>query len=109
MPGIIHNFKLPSAKKVWQPLRNFVPEFDSLFKVLATIMFQEADELYELQIQEWDPVLKWFCKRYDVKLEAAREISGPTISQETKNVLTKHLLSYNFWAIHGRFNITFLS
>jgi hypothetical protein len=44
-----------------------------------------------------------------VKLEAARDISGPTISQETKNVLTKHLLSYNFWAIHGMFYIVLLS
>ncbi|XP_021916271.1 ATP synthase mitochondrial F1 complex assembly factor 2 isoform X2 [Zootermopsis nevadensis] len=68
-----------------------------------TVLYQssEADELYEQQIQEWDPVLKWFCKRYGVKLEAARDISGPIIDQETKNVLTKHLLSYNFWAIHG--------
>lgn len=75
---------------------------------MATILFQEADELYEQQIQEWDPVLKWFCKRYGVKLEAARDISGPIIDQETKNVLTKHLLSYNFWAIHGRFYIAFI-
>ncbi|GFG37286.1 hypothetical protein Cfor_03240 [Coptotermes formosanus] len=68
-----------------------------------TVLFQsgEADELYELQLQEWQPTLNWFCKRYDVKLEATRDISGPTISQETKNVLTKHLLSYNFWAVHG--------
>jgi hypothetical protein len=76
---------------------------------ILTTLFQEADELYELQIQEWEPILKWFCKRYDVKLEAARDISVPTISQETRNTLTKHLLSFNFWAVHGRYRIGFLS
>jgi ATP synthase F1 complex assembly factor 2 len=83
-----------------------MPESDTSL-VVITILFQEADELYELQIQEWEPVLKWFCKRYNVKLEAVRDISGPTVSQETKTLLTKHLLSYNSWAIHGR--IAFLS
>jgi hypothetical protein len=65
-------------------------------------MLQEEDELHELQLQEWQPILNWFCERYKVKLEATRDISAPTISQETKSVLTKHLLSYNFWAVHGR-------
>ena len=60
------------------------------------------DELYDLQIQEWQPVLDWFCKRYDVKLEPSRDISGPAVSQETKAAITRHLLSYNFWAVHGK-------
>ncbi|PSN40270.1 ATP synthase mitochondrial F1 complex assembly factor 2 [Blattella germanica] len=68
-----------------------------------TVLFlsSEADELYDLQMQEWQPIVEWFCKRYDVKLEPARDIGGPVISQETKTALTKHLLSYNFWAVHG--------
>ena len=73
----------------------------------GAVMLQEADELYELQLQEWQPILNWFCKRYDVKLEATRDISAPTISQENKSVLTKHLLSYNFWAVHGRYYTAF--
>jgi hypothetical protein len=81
----------------------------SHFLSISKILFQEADELYELQKQEWEPILKWFCKHYNVKLEAARDISGPTISQETKDLLTKHLLSYNFWAIHGLFYISLIS
>lgn len=87
---------------------NNLTKFDLVQHVMSyldtdTVLFQssEADELYELQIQEWEPILKWFCKRYDVKLEAARDISGPTISHETQNILTKHLLSFNFWAVHG--------
>jgi ATP synthase F1 complex assembly factor 2 len=71
------------------------------------MLLQEADELYELQTQEWQPILNWFCKRYDVRLEATRDISGPNISQETKSILTKHLLSYNFWAVHGRYYTAF--
>ncbi|XP_069677108.1 ATP synthase mitochondrial F1 complex assembly factor 2 [Periplaneta americana] len=68
-----------------------------------TILFQssEADELYDLQQQEWSPVLQWFCRRYDVQIGATRDIAGPKISQETKSKLVRHLSSYNFWAIHG--------
>lgn len=87
---------------------NNLTKFDIVQHIISyldtdTVLFQssEADELYELQLQEWQPILNWFCKRYEVKLEATRDISAPTISQETKSVLTKHLLSYNFWAVHG--------
>lgn len=68
-----------------------------------TVLFQssEADELYDLQQQEWSPVLQWFCRNYDVQIDATRDIAGPAISQETKSKLARHLCSYNFWAIHG--------
>ena len=68
---------------------------------------QEADELYDLQVREWQPVLDWFCKKYNVKLEPVRDISGPTVSQETKAEIMKHLLSYDFWAIHGKLELPF--
>lgn len=75
--------------------------FCVLFVGIVAMVLQEADELYDLQQQEWSPVLQWFCRRYDVQIGATRDIAGPKISQETKSKLVRHLSSYNFWAIHG--------
>ncbi|KAF2894008.1 hypothetical protein ILUMI_12161 [Ignelater luminosus] len=68
-----------------------------------TILFQsnENEELYKLQVQEWDPVLDWFCNRFQVKVQKSREMCTPAISDEVKATISKHLLSYNFACIHG--------
>ncbi|CAG2058708.1 unnamed protein product, partial [Timema podura] len=61
----------------------------------------EETELCKLEAQEWQPILAWFCERYNVQIESSREITGPQISQETKSILRKHLQSYSLWAVHG--------
>ncbi|EEB12033.1 ATP synthase mitochondrial F1 complex assembly factor 2, putative [Pediculus humanus corporis] len=61
----------------------------------------EEDELYDLQLKEWQPILNWFCKKFDISIESSKDISGPKISMEAKDVLRKYLLSYNLWAVHG--------
>lgn len=68
-----------------------------------TVLFQsqDDDELYNLQVREWDPVIQWFCDRYRVNLQKSRNMVAPTIGDDTKMAISKHLLSYNFSAIHG--------
>lgn len=68
-----------------------------------TILFRsgEADELNDLQKQEWDPIVKWFCQNFQVEVKPSGDITGPVIDSKTKDVLKRHLLAYNFWAVHG--------
>ncbi|KAM9305438.1 ATP synthase mitochondrial F1 complex assembly factor 2 [Gastrophryne carolinensis] len=62
---------------------------------------EEPPALVELQTNEWDPVLKWAEKRYDVEIGTSTSIMGPIIPPETKHVLHRHLASYNSWALIG--------
>nr|CAD7571853.1 unnamed protein product [Timema californicum] len=87
---------------------NHLNKFDLVNHILSfldtdTVLFHsyEETELCKLQAQEWQPILDWFCERYNVQIESSREITGPHISQETKSVLRKHLQSYSLWAVHG--------
>nr|XP_022914459.1 ATP synthase mitochondrial F1 complex assembly factor 2 [Onthophagus taurus] len=68
-----------------------------------TILFQakEQERLYELQEKEWDPVIQWFCNKFKVDLQKSVVIEGPKISDETKQKISKYLLSYSQDAIFG--------
>lgn len=70
---------------------------------MDTILFHssEVDELYRLQVEKWEPIICWFCEHYDVNIGRTQSIEAPTVSMETKNALTKHLLSHNFNSIYG--------
>ncbi|XP_018321954.1 ATP synthase mitochondrial F1 complex assembly factor 2 [Agrilus planipennis] len=68
-----------------------------------TVLFQsnEDDELYSLQVKEWDPVVQWFCDKFQVNISKSRSMQGLVIDQSVKNVISKYLLSYDFPAVHG--------
>ncbi|RLU18489.1 hypothetical protein DMN91_008846 [Ooceraea biroi] len=70
---------------------------------MDTILFysSEVDELYSLQIEKWEPVVRWFCEHYEVDIARTRSIEAPAVSVETKAALTRHLLSRNFNSIYG--------
>ncbi|XP_062382610.1 ATP synthase mitochondrial F1 complex assembly factor 2 [Sardina pilchardus] len=61
----------------------------------------EPPALVELQNNEWDPVLEWIEKRYNVVIGSSSNILGPEIPEETKETFRQHLNSYNFWALTG--------
>ncbi|KAK4878940.1 hypothetical protein RN001_007086 [Aquatica leii] len=67
------------------------------------ILFQshENDDLYKLQVEEWDPVIQWFCDKFQVDLKKSRDMNAPVLDTETKATITRHLLSYNFECVHG--------
>ncbi|XP_033227789.1 ATP synthase mitochondrial F1 complex assembly factor 2 [Belonocnema kinseyi] len=68
-----------------------------------TILFQSNDEeeLYNLQVEKWDPLIQWFCDRFQLGITKTRSIEAPLVTTETKEIIRKHLMSYNFEAIHG--------
>lgn len=70
---------------------------------IDTILFysSEVDELYQLQVEKWEPIVCWFCEHYNVDITRTQSIEAPTVSTETKAALTKHLLSHNFNSIYG--------
>ncbi|XP_016045096.1 ATP synthase mitochondrial F1 complex assembly factor 2 isoform X2 [Erinaceus europaeus] len=66
-----------------------------------TIWVEEPETLVELQKNEWDPVIEWAEKRYDVQIGSSTSIMGPSIPAKTREVLASHLASYNMWALQG--------
>lgn len=65
--------------------------------------------MYKLQEKEWDPIINWFQKRFQVNLSKSLSIEGPTVDEETKNTLQKHLLSYNFDSLIGSYYCIWLN
>uniref|UniRef100_G1LEM4 ATP synthase mitochondrial F1 complex assembly factor 2 n=1 Tax=Ailuropoda melanoleuca TaxID=9646 RepID=G1LEM4_AILME len=62
---------------------------------------EEPATLVELQKNEWDPIIEWAEKRYDVEIGSSTSIMGPSIPARTREVLVSHLASYNMWALQG--------
>nr|XP_056722453.1 ATP synthase mitochondrial F1 complex assembly factor 2 [Euleptes europaea] len=62
---------------------------------------EEPPALVELQKNEWDPLVVWAEKRYNVVIGSSTSILGPSIPQSTKDTFASHLASYNTWALHG--------
>ncbi|XP_060526045.1 ATP synthase mitochondrial F1 complex assembly factor 2 [Cylas formicarius] len=67
------------------------------------ILFQtnENEELFQLQICQWDPVIEWFNERFGVNLKKSVDMDVCAISDGDKATLTRHLLSHNFGTLHG--------
>ncbi|XP_015438665.1 PREDICTED: ATP synthase mitochondrial F1 complex assembly factor 2 [Dufourea novaeangliae] len=70
---------------------------------MDTLLFHsnECDELYKLQSEKWDPLIQWFCDNYAVDIVKTKSIEAPTVSIETKSVMLRHLMSFNYSAVHG--------
>lgn len=68
---------------------------------LNHIFLQEEKRLKDLQVAEWNPVIEWFNKRYDVNLEPTDGLEVPTFAPGTVMNVSRYLLSYNEAALHG--------
>lgn len=62
---------------------------------------QTTDDLVELQRKEWDPVLEWFNKKFEIDLQPAVGICGADIPMKARESIRRYLLSYDIWAITG--------
>ncbi|XP_007425134.1 ATP synthase mitochondrial F1 complex assembly factor 2, partial [Python bivittatus] len=62
---------------------------------------EEPPALVELQKNEWDPVIEWAEKRYNVVIGSSTSIMGHSLPQSTKDTFASHLASYNSWALQG--------
>ncbi|XP_058806589.1 ATP synthase mitochondrial F1 complex assembly factor 2 [Phymastichus coffea] len=72
-----------------------------------TLLFQSnetennTDELYKLQENKWDPLIQWFCDRYQIDIVKTKSIDAPKIPQDTKDEIKKYLVSHSHEAIFG--------
>ncbi|XP_065163924.1 ATP synthase mitochondrial F1 complex assembly factor 2 isoform X2 [Atheta coriaria] len=68
-----------------------------------TVLFQsgEDDDLYKFQVKEWDPIIQWFCDKFQVDIQKSRDIGGPVVPEATKASISRYLMSHNFAAING--------
>lgn len=65
---------------------------------------QEDDDLYKFQLKEWDPIIQWFCDKFQVDIQKSRDIGGPVVPEATKASISRYLMSHNFAAINGKRN-----
>lgn len=65
------------------------------------LFYSEEEELLVLQEKKWDPVLEWFNKRFGVNQQVSQNLEPPPIATETRAVLARHLLSYDFPALNA--------
>lgn len=68
-----------------------------------TLLFQmtEPDSLWQLQKNEWNPIIQWICNRYNVHLTTTTGINMPTIPSETYSIFRQYLSSYDTWSLYG--------
>lgn len=76
-------------------LLNFLPTDTVLFQS------QEESELYELQKNEWDPIIEWFNKRYDTNLKKTLDITPPKLADSDRMNVAKYLMSNTIETLHG--------
>lgn len=85
---------------------NVSNSFDFFFLYYKQVsIFKEEDELYEIQVKEWDPIIQWFCDKFKVDLSKNRGFDATSINDSTKGLLIRHLLSYNVETMHGMPNL----
>lgn len=69
-----------------------------------TILFfsDNQEKLYKRQIAEWQPIIDWFSKRHQISISPSTSIFvSPKELTAAKEVVRRHLLSYNMEAVHG--------
>lgn len=73
------------------------------FAETDTILFHNSSEpdLYQLQKENWDPILEWFNKRYSTELAKTDDISPPVFPANAKMQIANYLTSHNLTALHG--------
>lgn len=73
------------------------------FAETDTILFHnESDpQLYKVQVEQWDPVIEWFNKRYDTELQKSVDISMPVFPANAKMQIAKYLHSHSLTTLHG--------
>ncbi|CAG5115259.1 unnamed protein product [Candidula unifasciata] len=68
-----------------------------------TICYRLTDppELAKLEHDLWDPILEWAAQRYGIEITPTYSIDPPKVSEESKDIIRRHLLSYSDWALFG--------
>jgi ATP synthase F1 complex assembly factor 2 len=73
------------------------------FAETDTVLYYNKDEpnLYNMQVEQWDPIIEWFNKRYDTDIQKTESISPPKFPANAKMVIGKYLRSHSLETLHG--------
>ncbi|BFZ02885.1 hypothetical protein BsWGS_05924 [Bradybaena similaris] len=68
-----------------------------------TICYRPTEplELTKLECELWDPILEWAAQRYGLEITPTVSMAPPQVSEESKDIIRRHLLSYSDWALFG--------
>ncbi|XP_059060448.1 ATP synthase mitochondrial F1 complex assembly factor 2 isoform X1 [Achroia grisella] len=67
-----------------------------------TLLFHsEEEELRSLQEKKWTPVIDWFQKKFGVTQEISKGLEPSPVTTETRAVLARYFLSYDFAALNA--------
>uniref|UniRef100_H2ZQP5 ATP synthase mitochondrial F1 complex assembly factor 2 n=1 Tax=Ciona savignyi TaxID=51511 RepID=H2ZQP5_CIOSA len=61
----------------------------------------EPPEFDQLQTEKWDPMIQWLKQRHNVDVTPSSGFALPVISGDAEPVLSRYLLSYNYWSVIG--------
>ncbi|XP_059139603.1 ATP synthase mitochondrial F1 complex assembly factor 2-like [Physella acuta] len=61
----------------------------------------EPPELDKLEKETWDPILDWCSQRYGLEISPTSSMAPPVVSNESKDIVRRHLHSYSDWALFG--------
>ena len=64
--------------------------------------FQEPAELLKRQVDNWKPLIDWFCRRHDISIRHSANMSEtPIMTNYDREKIRRQLLSYNFNSVQG--------
>lgn len=83
--------------------KNDIINFILTYAESDTILFHHKDEpnLYNMQEEQWDPLIAWFNKRYDTELTKTVDISPPVYPSNAKMQIANYLKSHSLASLHG--------
>ncbi|KAI8428072.1 hypothetical protein MSG28_002355 [Choristoneura fumiferana] len=85
-----------------QLARALAAEWDAQTEhITQPTMHLDEEELKKLQAKKWTPVLEWFQKRFNVTQEISRGLELPPVAANTRAVLARYFLSYDFTALNA--------
>jgi len=61
----------------------------------------EPPELEALEREKWDPMLQWAADRHGIEVTPTISIAPPIVTDKSKELIRRHLLSYSDWALFG--------
>lgn len=62
---------------------------------------QNTEDMLKMQAKEWDPILEWFNKKFEVDIKPCPGLFGADIPPATRDTIRRYLLSYDVWAANG--------
>lgn len=83
--------------------KNDIIDFILTYAETDTILFHTESEpnLYQIQTEEWEPLIQWFNKRYDTELEKTVSILPPVFPAGAKMQIANYLKSHSLTSLHG--------